>query len=159
MMKMLVGLAALSLGSVGCSDEAPAPTAKADLPEGWANASPVNTFTQGSCTGSAYDPNVHEMLDVTTTPGLVTVGYHNAHFRCEQAVEGFFRTSSTDIELLVQPVDMNPASFAACDCLYEITAELAVRSGTYSVGVFRRWDHKSGSDGLTSVGTMPAEVP
>jgi hypothetical protein len=119
----------------------------------------VKTFSQGACTGSAYDPNVHETLDVTAGAGSVSIAYHNAHFRCNQTVEGFVRPNSQTLDVLVQPVDMNPATVAKCDCLYEITIGLDAGAGTYTVQLSRRWDHKSGSDGVTLVGSAPVDVP
>jgi len=80
-------LCAMSLVLVACSDD-PTPPA-VDLPPGWANAQSVRSFTQSACTASAYDPNVHETLEVTGGPASVNVAYHNAHFRCSQLVEGF----------------------------------------------------------------------
>lgn len=147
----------LILAPAGCSDE---PVSRqVDLPVGWERAASVQSFHQGACSGSAYDPNVHETLDVTAGAGSVDIAYHNAHFRCSQTVEGFVLAGPGTLDVLVQPVDMNPASIARCDCLYEITTNVEARPGTYVVTVSRRWDHKSGSDGVTPVGSASIELP
>jgi hypothetical protein len=143
--------------SSACSDETT--TRPTDLPAEWEAAQRVKMFSQGACTGSAYDPNVHETLDVTAESGSVNIAYHNAHFRCSQTVEGFVRADPGTLDVLVQPVDMNPATIAKCDCLYEITIALDAGAGTYTVQLSRRWDHKSGSDGVTLVGSASVSVP
>lgn len=119
----------------------------------------MKSFSQGACSGSAYDPSIHETLDVTAAPGAVTIAYHNAHFRCSQAVEGFVLPSPGTLDVLVQPIDMNPASVAKCDCLYEVTIGLDARAGSYAVRLSRRWDHKSGKDGVTFVDSASVDVP
>jgi hypothetical protein len=146
----------MSLVLVACSDD-PTPPA-VDLPPGWANAQSVRSFTQSACTASAYDPNVHETLEVTGGPASVNVAYHNAHFRCSQLVEGFALAPPGAFDVLVQPIDMNPETVAKCDCLYEVTMELPASPNSYPVRLFRRWDHKSGSDGLTLVGSGSVDV-
>jgi hypothetical protein len=134
---------------VACSGESP----RADLPAGWESAAPILTFRQAECAGSALDPSKQESVEVSADPRTITVQYHNAHFRCGQALEGFVRSSVGQRDILVQPSDMNPSKIAGCDCLYELTMTLGVDAGNYLVSVSRRWDHKSGSDGVTFIGS------
>jgi hypothetical protein len=144
------------LSCVACSDEESAKKT-ADLPAGW-DARRVETFTQSSCSGSAYD-GVPAVIDVTAAPGAIHVNYGAAHFRCNQSVEGFVRLGVGTADVLVQPVDMNPSSVAKCDCLYDISMGIDVPRGAYEVTVYRRWDHKSGSDEPLEVGAQTIEVP
>ncbi len=125
-----------------------------DLPAGWEDAEPVVSLVQSECEGSpleAFDERVS--ADLEGSP--LRVEAFETHFRCAQDVEAFFRTSGSEIDVLVQPVDMNPANLAACDCLYDL--EIAVTSPSSAparVEVFRRWDSESGDSDPVSIGVI-----
>jgi hypothetical protein len=154
-----IAKASVALLALSCSGESSGPGS--DLPPGWSNAKSVASFSQASCGGSPLDPAApQEAIDVTATTGLIHVAYHHAHFRCEQAVEGFVRTGSKTVDFLVQPTDMNPSSVAACDCLYEITMTAAASAGPTTVTVYRRWDHLGGNPiNPVEVGATSVTVP
>src|SRR5450432_3227554 len=131
--------ASLALSLLACSS-------KPDLPAGWEGAQSVTSFTQAACGGSADDPNApSESIVVSTGPGSVRVAYHEAHFRCDQSVEGFMRTGPKSVDFLVQPTDMNPSKVAGCDCLYEVTLAARMPAGSTTVTLYRRWDNESGA--------------
>lgn len=151
---LLLASGALLIGTVSACN-------KPDLPTGWEDAQSVKSFTQATCSGSALDPNAPaESIDVSASLNAVRVAYHAAHFRCAQSVEGFVRKSTTNLDFLVQPVDMNPSTVAGCDCLYEITMAFSVTPGPTQITVYRRWDHHAGnSPDPMQVGTASVTVP
>jgi hypothetical protein len=152
-------MAGLALLALGCSGNSAGVTA--DLPTGWENAKSVTSFSQAACGGSPLDPAAApEAIDVTVAAGSIHVAYHHAHFRCEQAVEGFVRTGSNAVDFLVQPTDMNPSKAAKCDCLYEITMTANTSAGPTAVTVYRQWDHVGGNPiDPVEVGTASVTVP
>ena len=126
-------LAAMGLCLVACSNDD-------DLPPGWEDAEPVAELTQSSCSEGA--PGKHDE-HATFAPGekRVDVEYLDAHFRCEQRVEGFYKDSGGRLDVLVQPVEMHPSSVTRCDCLYDIGVAIEdIRAGSRTVTLFRRWD-------------------
>lgn len=121
-----------------------------DLPEGWEDAEPVDELIQSSCGGdtggglpSAYDTGNAAYIEAEGGEDQLLVRYYLAHFRCEQEVEGFYKTSSGAVDLLVQPQDMDPNEVAGCDCLYDVYMQVkpieACKDCT--VSVYRRWDN------------------
>jgi hypothetical protein len=145
----------LALSLLACSSGS-----KPDLPAGWEGAQAVTEFTQAACSGSADAPGgPSESIDASASAGSVRVAYHAAHFRCEQSVQGFVRTGPKSLDFLVQPVDMNPASVAGCDCLYEISLAAKASSGATTITLYRRWDNHSGSSNPVEVGTAMVTVP
>jgi hypothetical protein len=146
--------ASATLSLVACSS-----ATKPDLPAGWEGAQAVASFTQAACSGSAGAPgSPSESLDVSPGTGSVNVAYHAAHFRCDQSVEGFIRAGPKRADFLVQPTDMNPASVAGCDCLYEISLAAHAPSGPTTVTLYRRWDNHSGSTDPVEIGTATVTV-
>ena len=141
---------------VGCSelDE----DHDADLPQGWESADRVASFEQSVC-GESPIGGPSESLEIATSAGAVDVSYHHAHFRCGQAVEAFARTSTGGMDILVQPVDMNPEGVARCDCLYEITMSMPAPAGQYELTLYRRWDHKSGANEPHRVASQTVVLP
>jgi hypothetical protein len=132
----LLSLACVSvLGACSSSDSS------GDLPDGWGGAAPVKSFVQEDCPGS--DPmSSDESASFSGGAGNIGVVYSHAHFRCVQKVEGFFKTSGDAVDILVQPIDMDPANVAACDCGYNITFVVEpVSSGTHMTTLYRRWDN------------------
>jgi hypothetical protein len=128
-------IAVVAFGLGGCaSDEE-----TADLPAGWENAKRVTDFIQHDCGGSALDEHDERATFLPSDAGL-DVRYEDAHFRCEQDVEGFYKDSGGKLDILVQPVEMNPSSIVRCDCLYEITFAIEPLAGSRQATLFRRWD-------------------
>jgi hypothetical protein len=147
--------ASLTLSLLACSSGS-----KPDLPAGWETAQAVTSFTQAACGGSADAPDApSESIAVSATSGSVHVAYHAAHFRCDQSVEGFMRTSPGSVDFLVQPTDMNPSHAAGCDCLYEVTLANSRPAGPTTVTLYRRWDNESGATDPLEIGTAMVTVP
>jgi hypothetical protein len=116
--------------------------AEPDFPEGWEEAAPVASFTRAACGDDTYLEDGDERVEASGALGTVSVSYLDAHFRCDQEVEGFQLLEGDTLSILVQPIDMDPRETARCDCLYDI--ELAVEdlpAGALTVDVFRRWDN------------------
>jgi hypothetical protein len=71
----------------------------------------------------------------------VAVDYEEAHFRCEQDVEGYFKVAGGKLDILVQPIDLHPTAVASCDCGYNITFTVTpIPAGTLETTLYRRWD-------------------
>jgi len=137
-MQKIACLALLGL-LVGCAP---------DLPEGWQDAESVDDFTQDECddTGGTDPDEVETTVTATADdPGLRVVG-EGVFFRCSQDVEGFFRTRGDAVDVLVQPVDMNPRSVAKCDCSYRIEAGIPEEPPA-TVNLYRRSDHHGQDEG------------
>lgn len=145
--KTLLVVASLWLG--GCGP---------DLPQGWNGAESVDALTQSQCQGSPYEGTHDEHIEGSMENSPVTVAYRFAHFRCEQEVEAFYRLVGDGVEVLVQPVDMDPSAVAACDCLYDIDFELRLEAdlAPTSLTLLRRWDHQGGDD-LVTIGQLARE--
>jgi hypothetical protein len=152
----------ISLGAallVGCllsgCDSADAADA-ADLPAGWEDASRIESFTQTQCKGPPYGGPAAAVTAVGNA-GSVALDYEHAAFRCNQDVEGYVRRSTGKLDILVQPVEMDPDSVAKCDCLYDIVADVPAEPGSYTVTVYHRGDSKSGQS-TEQVGSGDATV-
>lgn len=137
-------LAAL-LFTVGC----------ADLPEGWEDAEPIPDFYQRQCAGGDPYEDYDERVEASATADAVSVDYLEAHFRCAQDVEGFYKRSGDQVDVLVQPVDMNPSQVAGCDCLYDINMTLPVEPPS-TVTVYRRWDNLNSPNDPVKIATVEA---
>ncbi|MBN1337304.1 MAG: hypothetical protein JXB39_15200 [Deltaproteobacteria bacterium] len=127
-----------------------------DLPAGWEDAEGIEDFTQDECGGSPYDTGWESTVEANAdNPGLRVVG-DDLHFRCEQDVEGFYRVDGTAVDVLVQPVDMNPGLVAGCDCLYRVEASIPEEPPA-TVTLYRRWDNLNDENDPVLVGSV--EVP
>lgn len=115
-----------------------------DLPEGWENAQPIDEFHQAACEGTPYDTGVVVTVAATAAGDMTDVVADKVQFRCAQDVEGFWQEGADGAEVLVQPIDMNPAQVAGCDCLY--TLDMALPTIAEAVVVYTRGDHQSGRD-------------
>lgn len=115
------------LFSLGCTD----------LPEGWEDALVVEDFTQGQCQGDPYG-DYDETVTAEVQGADLAFDWRQAPFRCEQDVEGFYRTEGDRLQVLVQPRDMHPTSVAKCDCLYDLTFAVPDWDGPWDA--YRRWD-------------------
>jgi len=118
----------------------------ADLPSGWGSADRISDLTQTECEGDPYGDtgsgDYDERGTFTAGVGSLEVVYDDAHFRCAQDVEGFARRSGRTLDVLVQPIDMDPDPVAGCDCLYTVTMEITdLPAGDYAVSLSRRWDN------------------
>jgi hypothetical protein len=146
----------VALATTACGGDESKPLA--DLPQGWETAQPIADLQQTECEGSPYDGTA-EAMTASTDGRAIHIAYEPAHFRCAQSVQGFAKTAAGSVEVLVQPIDMNPASVAHCDCLYGVHMNLPVSKGTYAVEVYRRWDHKSGADDPLKIGSQTVMIP
>lgn len=152
-----LGVGALALAALlgaGCSEALDAP----DLPQGWSGAARIAELTQSKCQGDAYS-GLAETVAARAEDGAVAIDYGHAHFRCAQDVEGFVRRGDGALDVLVQPIDMDPSTVARCDCLYDVTMRLPVASGAYVVTVYRRWDSLNDNDTPKRVGEASVSVP
>jgi hypothetical protein len=127
-------LVAVALVIGACSSDS------VDLPQGWENARPARNLVQEECS-SSLDSFSDEGAVLTGGTGSIGVDYRQAHFRCDQDVEGFFKTADGSVDILVQPIHMHPSAVAACDCGYTITFVVdPVPAGTMLTTLYRRWD-------------------
>jgi hypothetical protein len=124
-------LSALVVG--GCASDS------ADLPQGWESARHAKNLVQEVCADSMDFSG--EGATFTGGTGSIGVDYRQAHFRCEQDVEGYFMTADGSVDILVQPIDMHPAAVTRCDCGYNITFVVdPVPAGIMLTTLYRRWD-------------------
>ena len=129
-----------------------------DLPEGWGNAARAKNFVQKVCPTSGADFS-DERASFTGGTGSIGVDYQDAHFRCEQNVEGFFKAVTGTVDILVQPIDMHPGSVAGCDCGYNITFMVEpVSAGTQQTTLYRRWDDQNSPNDPVVVATALVPV-
>jgi hypothetical protein len=129
--------AVLAFGLNGCATDS---ETTRDLPSGWQDAERVTDLVQVECVDSALD-SANETA--TFEPGIdsLKVDYREAHFRCEQAVEGFYKVEGRALDILVQPVEMHPSAVAGCDCLYGITFSIKpLSTDAVQATLYRRWD-------------------
>jgi hypothetical protein len=128
-----------------------------DMPEGWGNAARVKSLVQELCPGSMMLTN--ERASFTGGSGDIDVAYQEAHFRCEQDVEGFFKATSNTVDILVQPIDMHPTAVAGCDCGYNITFVVEpVAAGTFQTSLYRRWDGMNADNPLVPIASASVTV-
>ena len=135
------------------------PACSEDLPEGWGEATRVDGLTQADCSGNPYEGTHDERLEAAVSGGGIRVEYKEAHFRCEQDVEAFEKRSGSNVDVLVQPIDMNPKNVAGCDCLYDIAFDLVELSGETTVTLYRRWDEINDPNDPVLIGSATLTVP
>lgn len=124
----------------------------ADLPEGWEEAEPVEDLEQTDCEGSPYDTGWTEAMSAEAgSPGLRVIG-DPLHFRCAQEVEGFYMSSGDQVDVLIQPKDMDPRAVAGCDCLYRVEAGVPLAPPA-EVTLWRRWDNINDPNDPVEVGS------
>lgn len=124
-----------------------------DLPAGWEDASKIDDFTQRECSGDPYGEYT-STVEASAAGQGTSVTADEVPFRCAQEVEGFLRWEGTLAQILIQPVDMNPAAVAGCDCLYRL--DMGLDDPAALVTVWRRWDNINDPNDPVEVGT--AEV-
>ncbi len=142
------------LVAAGCTDSDSG--SNADLPAGWEGAKRIADFTQLDCDDERDE--VEASITVEGVAGGIELDYDHARFRCSQDVEGFARRSDGQVDILIQPVDMNPSSVAKCDCSYDIVAKLAAVAGEHTVTVYRRQDNIGGENDPVEVGSVDVVV-
>lgn len=130
-----------------------------DLPGGWEDAQRVATLTQGPCGQVTYPIDPPESMVVSAQTGALKIGYYHAHYRCDQLVEAYYRTSGDKLELLVQPMNMDPGAGSNCECRYDIMMDLPMQTGSYDVTVYRRGDNDNGPKDPVEIATTEAAVP
>ena len=138
----------------------------ADLPVGWESAERIEEFIQFPCSGSPYDydagspsENPAERIMFTAAEGSFRVEYEEAQFRCAQDVEGFVRLSRTDVDILIQPVEMNPDGVAGCDCLYDITMVVdGLEERPHDITIWQRGDNFSGNEDPEQIASTTLEL-
>jgi hypothetical protein len=153
--RLLALSAVLSSACGGKSDvvQTSGDAAVPDLPSGWSAATRVESLTQAACSGSPYVGS-NERAAFLPGRGRFEVDYRDAHFRCNQKVEGFFKTTGGAIDVLVQPVDMSPDSVTRCDCLYDITVIVGpIPAGGHDVTLSRRWDDLNDPNDPVQIGS------
>lgn len=123
-----------------------------DLPAGWEDAQPVLDLTQSPCDGDPYGEN-DERVEATAEGSNLAVDYLEAHFRCAQEVEGFYREDADTVDVLVQPIDMDPRAVAGCDCLYNVSMTVPV-AAPVSLTLFRRWDNINDPNDPVEIGSV-----
>jgi hypothetical protein len=151
----------LAIACGGVTDPSEGEPRAPDLPEGWGDAEKVTEFLQFACGGSALEGG-NERMDLRGAEHEVLIEYYDAHFRCAQDVEAYSMESGDHLEVLVQPVDMDPDGVAACDCLYEIHLIVDTdEEQEYSVTLYRRWDNLNSDNEPVVVDTrsISAEAP
>jgi hypothetical protein len=100
-----------------------------------------------------------ESIAVEGVASGIEFAYDHAPFRCAQDVEGFARRSNGQLDILIQPIDMNPSSVAKCDCKYDIAAKLAAAVGEHTVTIYRRGDNIGGASEPVKVDSADVLVP
>jgi hypothetical protein len=129
------GIGCVSLGMACTSPDYP------DLPKGWEDAERVSHFLQLACPGADSEPG-DERMDVRGAEREVLIEYYDAPFRCAQELEAYSKESGSQLDVLVQPVDMHPENVTKCDCLYELHLLVETwQERRYAVDLYRRWDH------------------
>lgn len=155
--RVVAGSVVALVGLQGCGGESD-DVARVDLPAGWESAERVAGLIQLECEGNPYE-GYDERVAFEAGEGSVVIEYSEAHFRCAQDVEGFVRGETGALDVLVQPVDMDPEMVTACDCLYDITIELdPVRAGEHPITVYRRWDNLNEPNDPVQIGSAAVQV-
>jgi len=122
-----------------------------NLPGVWVEATLIENFTQASCNEDMEQ--VMENAPKATTKIVndnIILRYPNAHFRCDQPVQGFVRQTKTGYFVLVQPKEMNPVMVAKCDCGYTLEAKLPTIKSN-DVRVFHRGDNHGGESTIREI--------
>jgi hypothetical protein len=125
-----------------------------DLPAGWEDATPVDALTQSACDGTPYE-DFDERVESDLTGDPLSVDVFETPFRCAQEVEAFWKRDGDRIEVLVQPIDMNPRVVAGCDCLYDLSITVTeTGEPSTALEVWRRWDALNDPNEPVSIGSI-----
>jgi len=110
----------------------------ADLPDGWEDAVEVDEFDVEEVGTTDWDDPDLGAVGILGNVDRLEVSYRAA-FPCTQEVEAFQRVSGTDVDILVQPIDLHPEAVAGSDCTLEIDITvLGLDEDTYHVSLYRR---------------------
>ena len=122
-----------------------------DLPGIWSKATLIESFTQAECNENMFELTATAPRAlVNTSEDSLVITYPNAHFRCDQTVQGFVKQSDDGYAILIQPVDMDPIMAAKCDCGYTLEVTLPkLKSNT--IRVFHRGDNFGGESTIREI--------
>jgi hypothetical protein len=131
------------------------------VPPEWRDASQAANVHQSDCVGTLadLDQGRRERIEVRGETGALHVDYLDAHFRCEQRVTAYVKVAGVKVDVLVQPIEMHPASVAKCDCLYNIAIDVPrLAAGVYEVTLQRRSDDRQTPNDPATIGRASATV-
>ena len=115
-----------------------------DLPGFWTGARLIQDFNQETCNEDMDEVTANAPKASTKiVEGNLILTYPNAHFRCDQSVQGFIKQRDDRYAVLVQPIEMNPVMVAKCDCGYTLTATLPNVTAN-EIRLFHRGDNHDG---------------
>jgi hypothetical protein len=128
-----------------------------NLPEGWEDALLAQDFEQSECVGTPDDGVERtQTVDVSVRSGGAYVTWTNVLFRCDQALEAYVRRGDS-VDVLLQPVDLNPADPARCDCFYDVALSFNVSDTERRLGFYTRRDEVGGPSSPSLVGNLVIE--
>lgn len=128
-----------------------------NLPTGWEEASRLADFSQSACGGDpADDPTRTAGVDLLIASGAATTTMTNIVFRCDQPLEAWVRRTDT-VDLLVQPIDVNPVDPARCDCFYDLEFSFNVFEDESTFVFYLRRDEAGGPSRPSELGRVTAE--
>lgn len=123
------------------------------LPMDWRGATRAEAFEQSGCTRTV-ELSQPGRMKAYSEDGRLRIDFLDARFRCDQKLTGYFKVGGGKVDVLVQPVEMQPLTVAKCDCLYDIHLEVPrVAAGTYEIRLFRRWDNRHSPNDPVQVGS------
>ena len=109
-----------------------------ELPDGWEEAVPATDFESIEQGAADYDDPELGAVYISGNVDRLEVS-HLASFPCTESLEGFQRVEGTQVDLLIQPMDLHPNAVAGSDCAVDIDfAILDLDEGTYHVSLYRR---------------------
>lgn len=148
----------------GCTD---ATYGTPDLPPDWKQAVHVEQFNQSDCSESLDD--VEDSISARPgdgdNAGKIEVDYDHAPFRCQQDLEAYVRKTDQTLDVLVQPINLNPPFIARCTCRYQLSFVLPgpkperYPAGSYRVNVLRRGDNINQPNDPVAVNGVDVELP
>lgn len=142
-------LFAATLGLASCTSDNP------NLPEDWQEALLLSDFMQTTCRGEPGDGEEHpEEVGVVVRSGAAFVTWTNVLFRCDQDLEAWVRRSGTAVDVLVQPIDLNPEAPARCDCFYDLDLSFNLSDQERQLSFYTRRDEAGGPSSPTQVGSL-----
>jgi hypothetical protein len=120
-------------------------------------AVPLGNLRQSSCgRGKVAEPTV----EAKATSGHISAIAREVTFRCNQPAHALIRRGSKELELLVEPLDMDPTNIPKCICNYDLEFEIdGLSRGTYTLTVFHRGDHQWDTQDAVRVGSASVAVP
>jgi hypothetical protein len=127
-----------------------------DLPEGWEDAETLDDFSWEESDTGGWDTGWESTMSArAAAPGLRVTG-EDLPFVGAEPVEGYYRMNGGQVDVLVQPEDMNP-DWDSCINVIRIEAGVP-EDPPATVTLYRRSHHEQGeSDDPVLVGSV--EVP